>query len=65
MIFHKVKIPDENEKPITESLEDIKKQTQAHQELVNELYELRRDLHEAEYLRDKVCEKGLLFFLRL
>ncbi|XP_053336417.1 caspase recruitment domain-containing protein 9 [Clarias gariepinus] len=53
----KVKIPDENEKPITESLEDIKKQTQAHQELVNELYELRRDLHEAEYLRDKYLEK--------
>ncbi|MCJ8746830.1 hypothetical protein PDJAM_G00146250 [Pangasius djambal] len=52
-----VQIPADNEKPSIELMEDFKKQNQAHQELVNELYELRRELHDAEELRDKNLEK--------
>lgn len=45
----------EHEKLDSQSFEDLKQQSQAHyQELVNDLYNLRRDLHDAEELRDKV-----------
>lgn len=44
--------------PNIESVEDLKKQSQEHQELVSELYELRRELHDSEELRDKVCGKS-------
>lgn len=45
----------EHEKLDLQSFEDLKQQSQAHyQELVNDLYNLRRDLHDAEELRDKV-----------
>lgn len=45
----------EHEKLDSQSLEDLKQQSQAqYQELVNNLYNLRRDLHDAEELRDKV-----------
>lgn len=63
MIFHQVQMPTDNEKPSTESVEDFKRQSQAHQELLNELYELRRELHDADELRDKVCGKGFKFLM--
>lgn len=65
MIFHQVQMPTEDEKPSIESVEDFKKQSQAHQELVNELYELRRELHDTEELRDKVCGKGFKFLMSI
>lgn len=52
-----VQIPTDNEKPSMESLEDFMHQSQAREELVNELYELRRELHDSEELRDKYLEK--------
>lgn len=61
MIFHQVRIPAADEKSNIKPVEDLKKQSQAHEELVNELYKLRRDLHDAEELRDKVCGKGFHF----
>ncbi len=46
----------EHEKLDSQSLEEFKQQSQAqYQELVNDLYNLRRDLHDAEELRDKVA----------
>lgn len=46
----------EHEKFDSQSLEDFKQQSQAqHQELVNDLYNLKRNLHDAEELRDKVA----------
>ncbi|XP_060740054.1 caspase recruitment domain-containing protein 9 isoform X1 [Tachysurus vachellii] len=51
-----VQITTNDEKPSIES-GDFKKQSRAHQELVNELYKLRRELHDAEELRDKYLEK--------
>ncbi|KAG1957049.1 caspase recruitment domain-containing protein 9 isoform X3 [Pimephales promelas] len=42
----------------SQSLEDLKQQSQTqYQELVNDLYNLRRDLHDAEELRDKYREE--------
>lgn len=64
MIFHQVQIPIDDKKPNNESAPDLKEQNQTHQELVNEIYELRRELHDAEELRNKVCGKGFLNFLR-
>ncbi|KAK3538930.1 hypothetical protein QTP86_023476 [Hemibagrus guttatus] len=52
-----VQIPTNNEKPSIESEEEFKKQSRAHQELVSELYKLRRELHDAEELKDKYLEK--------
>ncbi|XP_056313017.1 caspase recruitment domain-containing protein 9 isoform X4 [Danio aesculapii] len=53
----KVQTP-EQEKPDSQTLEDFKQQSQAqYQELVNDLYNLRRDLHDAEKLRDKYREE--------
>ncbi|XP_016122162.1 caspase recruitment domain-containing protein 9-like, partial [Sinocyclocheilus grahami] len=44
----------EHEKLDSQSLEEFKQQSQAqYQELVNDLYNLRRDLHDAEKLCDK------------
>lgn len=46
----------EHEKLDSHSLEDFKQQNHAqYQELVNDLYNLRRNLHDAEELRDKVA----------
>ncbi len=46
----------EHEKLDSQSLEEFKQQNQAqYQELVNDLYNLRRDLHDAEELCDKVA----------
>lgn len=46
----------EHEKLDSQSLEDFKQQSQAqYQELVNDLYNLKRNLHDAEELRDKVA----------
>ncbi|KAK2911715.1 hypothetical protein Q8A67_003848 [Cirrhinus molitorella] len=48
----------EHEKLDSQSLEEFKQQSQAqYQELVNDLYNLRRDLHDAEKLRDKYREE--------
>ncbi|XP_050964885.1 caspase recruitment domain-containing protein 9 isoform X3 [Labeo rohita] len=48
----------EHEKLDLQSLEEFKQQSQAqYQELVNDLYNLRRDLHDAEKLRDKYREE--------
>ncbi|XP_051748621.1 caspase recruitment domain-containing protein 9 [Ctenopharyngodon idella] len=48
----------EHEKFDSQSLEDFKQQSQAqHQELVNDLYNLKRNLHDAEELRDKYREE--------
>lgn len=45
----------EHEKLDSQSLEESKQQSQAqYEELVNDLYNLRRDLHDTEKLRDKV-----------
>ncbi|KAI5613241.1 caspase recruitment domain-containing protein 9 isoform X6 [Silurus asotus] len=46
-------VKEDIEKPSNESMEDLKEQRKAHQELVNKFYELRRELHDAEELRDK------------
>ncbi|KAM9547403.1 caspase recruitment domain-containing protein 9 isoform 1-T1 [Salvelinus alpinus] len=49
--------PLDQEKLSTESLEDYKQHSQAqHQELVNNIYNLRRDLHDAEALRNRYLE---------
>ncbi|XP_043095731.1 caspase recruitment domain-containing protein 9 isoform X2 [Puntigrus tetrazona] len=46
-----------HEKLDSQSLEEFKQQSQAqYQELVNDLYNLKRDLHDAEELRDKYRE---------
>ncbi|KAF7687321.1 caspase recruitment domain-containing protein 9 [Silurus meridionalis] len=50
-------VKEDIEKPTNESMEDLKEQREAHQELVNKFYELRRELHDAEELRDKYLEK--------
>ncbi|TSM86003.1 Caspase recruitment domain-containing protein 9 [Bagarius yarrelli] len=42
----------------TSLIEDFQKQSQAHQELVKKLHVLRRELHDAEELRDKYLEKN-------
>ncbi|XP_016361248.1 caspase recruitment domain-containing protein 9-like [Sinocyclocheilus anshuiensis] len=48
----------EHEKLDSQSLKEFKQQSQAqYQELVNDLYNLRRDLHDAEKLRDKYREE--------
>ncbi|XP_016356542.1 caspase recruitment domain-containing protein 9 isoform X1 [Sinocyclocheilus anshuiensis] len=48
----------EHEKLDSQSLEEFKQQSQAqYQELVNDLYNLRRDLHDAEKLCDKYREE--------
>ncbi|XP_072520815.1 caspase recruitment domain-containing protein 9 [Salminus brasiliensis] len=53
-----VQIPIEHDLRSKEMLEDFKKQSQTqHQDLVNSLYTLRRELHDAEELRDKYREK--------
>lgn len=47
--------PLDQEKLSVESLENYKQHSQAqHQELVNNIYNLRRDLHDAEALRNRV-----------
>uniref|UniRef100_A0A8C2JMA3 Caspase recruitment domain-containing protein 9-like n=1 Tax=Cyprinus carpio TaxID=7962 RepID=A0A8C2JMA3_CYPCA len=47
----------EHEKLDSQSLEESKQQSQAqYEELVNDLYNLRRDLHDTEKLRDKYRE---------
>lgn len=47
--------PLDQERLSAESLEDYKQHSQAqHQELVNNIYNLRRDLHDAEALRNRV-----------
>uniref|UniRef100_A0A8C7D036 Caspase recruitment domain family member 9 n=1 Tax=Oncorhynchus kisutch TaxID=8019 RepID=A0A8C7D036_ONCKI len=49
--------PLDQEKLSAESLEDYKQHSQAqHQELVNNIYNLRRDLHDAEALRNRYLE---------
>lgn len=59
--FTQVQTP-EHEKPDSQTLEDFKQQSQAqYQELMNDLYNLRRDLHDAEKLRDKVAIVSYLF----
>uniref|UniRef100_A0A8C8FDC6 CARD domain-containing protein n=1 Tax=Oncorhynchus tshawytscha TaxID=74940 RepID=A0A8C8FDC6_ONCTS len=46
--------PLDQERLSSESLEDYKQHSQAqHQELVNNIYTLRKDLHDAEALRDR------------
>ncbi|XP_076854175.1 caspase recruitment domain-containing protein 9 isoform X4 [Brachyhypopomus gauderio] len=52
-----VQIPTEHEKMSIHCLEDFKNQSQEHQKLLNNIYRLRRDLHNAEVLRDKTLEK--------
>ncbi|XP_067264041.1 caspase recruitment domain-containing protein 9 isoform X2 [Chanodichthys erythropterus] len=48
----------EHEKLDSQSLEDFKQQSQAqYQELLNDLYNLKRNLHDAEELRDKYREE--------
>ncbi|XP_051518300.1 caspase recruitment domain-containing protein 9 isoform X2 [Myxocyprinus asiaticus] len=48
----------EHENLDPQSLEDFKQQSQAqYQELVNDVYNIRRDLHDAEKLRDKYREE--------
>ncbi|KAK7165012.1 hypothetical protein R3I94_003407 [Phoxinus phoxinus] len=48
----------EHEKLDSQSLEDLKQLNQAqYQELVNDLYNLKRNLHDAEELRDKYREE--------
>uniref|UniRef100_A0A4W5Q843 Caspase recruitment domain family member 9 n=1 Tax=Hucho hucho TaxID=62062 RepID=A0A4W5Q843_9TELE len=50
-------VPLDQEKLSAESLEDYKQHSQAqHQELVNNIYTLRRDLHDAEALRNRYLE---------
>ncbi|XP_014027527.1 caspase recruitment domain-containing protein 9 isoform X1 [Salmo salar] len=49
--------PLDQEKLSVESLENYKQHSQAqHQELVNNIYNLRRDLHDAEALRNRYLE---------
>ncbi|XP_051518308.1 caspase recruitment domain-containing protein 9 isoform X3 [Myxocyprinus asiaticus] len=49
---------EEHENLDPQSLEDFKQQSQAqYQELVNDVYNIRRDLHDAEKLRDKYREE--------
>ncbi|XP_036454192.1 caspase recruitment domain-containing protein 9 isoform X1 [Colossoma macropomum] len=48
----------EHNKLSIQALEDFKKQSQAqHEDLVNDIYALRRELHDAKELRDKYQEK--------
>ncbi|XP_007243985.2 caspase recruitment domain-containing protein 9 isoform X2 [Astyanax mexicanus] len=53
-----VQIPTEHDQRSMDIQNDFKKQSQAqHQDLVNSLYALRRELHDVKELRDKYREK--------
>ncbi|XP_035385972.1 caspase recruitment domain-containing protein 9 isoform X2 [Electrophorus electricus] len=54
-----VQIPTEQEKVSIQTMEEFKKQSQKHhQKLVNNIYALRRELHDAEVMRDKYLEQN-------
>ncbi|XP_038868657.1 caspase recruitment domain-containing protein 9-like isoform X2 [Salvelinus namaycush] len=57
--------PLDQERLSVESLEDYKQHSQAqHQELVNNIYTLRRDLHDAEALRNRYLEANEVLDLK-